>query len=87
MTVAVSPAAEEPLPEVYTAIGAVLDANFRNWDLAVDGSPSSSTLMSPLLQVPSGNCCMRRLEPHESKLSLQVVFRDADTNCQDCYPL
>ena len=28
-------------------MGAVLDVNLRNWDLAVEGSPSSSTLMSP----------------------------------------
>lgn len=37
--------------------GTVLDANLRNWDLAVDGSPSSSTLMSPLRWVPSGILC------------------------------
>eukprot|EP00955_Chlamydomonas_euryale_P063132 358569-Chlamydomonas_euryale.AAC.2 len=55
MTEAVSPAAEEPLPEVYTLIGATLDANLRNCDFAVDGSPSSSTLMSPRRLVPSGN--------------------------------
>jgi len=30
MTDAVSPAAEEPFPEVYTAIGAVFSTNFRN---------------------------------------------------------
>lgn len=40
ITDAVRPAAEEPLPEVYTAIGAVLDVNFRNCDLAVEGSPA-----------------------------------------------
>lgn len=57
MTEAVSPAAEDPFPEVYTAMGAVLDANFRNCDLAVDGSPSRSTLMSPRRCVPSGILC------------------------------
>ena len=36
-----------------------LEANFRNWDLAVDGSPSKSTLMSPLRNVPSGSFCNR----------------------------
>lgn len=99
-TVAVNPAALEPLPEVYTEMGAcesklqpnelnqraskkacmqltpvivflslsltlfpslsrthslylqlqltTLDANLRNWDLAVEGSPSSSILMHAL---------------------------------------
>ncbi len=41
MTEAVRPAADEPLPEVYTAMGAVLLVNFRNWDLAVEGSPAA----------------------------------------------
>ena len=40
MTEAVRPAAEEPLPLVYTAMGAVLEVNFRNCDLAVEGSPA-----------------------------------------------
>mmetsp|Transcript_41672 Transcript_41672/g.79645 ORF Transcript_41672/g.79645 Transcript_41672/m.79645 type:complete len:456 (+) Transcript_41672:753-2120(+) len=54
MMEAVSPAAEDPFPEVYTAMGAVLCTNFRSWDLAVDGSPSSSTLTSPRRRTPSG---------------------------------
>ena len=57
MTEAVSPAAEDPFPEVYTAMGAVLEANLRNCDLAVDGSPSRRTLMSPRRCVPSGILC------------------------------
>lgn len=56
-TVAVRPAAEEPLPEVYTAMGATLEAYLRNWDLAVEGSPRSSTLTSPRRVVPSGMIC------------------------------
>ena len=47
MTEAVSPAALEPLPEVYTAMGAASWMNLSICDLAVEGSPSSSTLMSP----------------------------------------
>ena len=41
MTEAVRPAAEEPLPLVYTAMGAVLEVNLRNCDLAVEGSPAT----------------------------------------------
>ena len=47
MTEAVSPAALEPLPDVYTAMGAASWMNLSICDLAVEGSPSSSTLMSP----------------------------------------
>lgn len=54
-TEAVSPAAELPLPDVYTPTGATRSANLRNWDLAVDGSPSSSTLRSPRMRMPSGS--------------------------------
>ena len=43
---AVRPAAEEPLPDVYTAIGAVLSTNFKNCDFAVLGSPINRTLIS-----------------------------------------
>ena len=49
--VAVRPAAEDPLPDVYTAIDAVCSTNFKNWDLAVEGSPMSRMLMSPLSMV------------------------------------
>lgn len=53
-TEAVKPAAEEPFPEVYTDIGETFSTNFNNCDLAVPGSPSSKTLMSPLSLAPSG---------------------------------
>jgi len=53
MTDAVRPAAEEPLPEVYTHMGAVWCTNLRNCDLAVDGSPMRSTLTSPRNLAPS----------------------------------
>ena len=46
MTEAVRPAADDPLPEVYTQMGAVFSTNLRNCDLAVDGSPIRSTLTS-----------------------------------------
>lgn len=55
MTEAVKPAADEPLPLVYTEMGATLSTNFKNYDFAVEGSPSSNTLMSPLSLIPSGN--------------------------------
>ena len=55
ITEAVSPAAELPLPLVYTEIGAHLSTNFRNYDLATDGSPKSRTLISPLNLIPSGS--------------------------------
>ncbi len=37
-----------------------LEANLRNCDFAVEGSPSSSTLMSPRRAVPSGSVCAAR---------------------------
>ena len=54
MTEAVRPAAEDPLPDVYTAMGATLSTNLRSCDLAVPGSPRRRTLMSPLRVRPSG---------------------------------
>lgn len=60
ITEAVRPAALDPLPEVYTAIGATLWTNFNNWDLAVPGSPRSKTFISPLRVKPSGR---RFLDP------------------------
>ena len=36
----------------------VCAANLRNWDLAVEGSPMSSTWMSPRRAVPSGITCV-----------------------------
>jgi len=53
MTEAVRPAAEEPLPLVYTQIGATRSTNFKNYDLATDGSPKSKTFKSPLSFIPS----------------------------------
>jgi hypothetical protein len=60
-TEAVKPAAELPLPLVYTPTGATRSTNLRNCDLAVDGSPSMSTLMSPRSLFPSVR--MVRLPP------------------------
>lgn len=54
ITDAVKPAALDPLPEVYTAIGETFSTNFNNCDLAVPGSPSNNTLMSPRRVNPSG---------------------------------
>lgn len=40
----------EKLRKQYT-----FSTNLRNWDLAVDGSPIKSTLISPRKRMPSGN--------------------------------
>lgn len=52
-TDAVSPAADDALPEVYTARGMNWQVHLRNWDLAVDGSPTAHTLTSPRRWMPS----------------------------------
>lgn len=49
-TLAVRPTAEAPCPVVYTARGDVFSTYLRNCDLAVPGSPSRSTLMSPRMR-------------------------------------
>ena len=54
-TAAVSPAAVEPLPEVYNPRGAILAQNFNISLFAVPGSPTKNTLMSPLILLPSPN--------------------------------
>ena len=64
MTEAVRPAADEPLPEVQTAMGATRSTNLSNCDLAVPGSPRRRTLMSPRRLRPSGS---RLREPPKSK--------------------
>lgn len=64
MTEAVRPAALEPLPEVYTPMGATFSTNFNSCDLAVPGSPSSRILMSPRRVRPSGNLLR---EPEKKK--------------------
>lgn len=55
ITEAVRPAALDPLPEVYTPMGATFSTNFSSWDLAVPGSPSNRMLMSPRRVNPSGS--------------------------------
>ena len=52
-TEAVSPAAVEAFPEVYTVLGMNEATYLRNWDLAQAGSPTTQTLMSPLSLTPS----------------------------------
>ena len=54
-TVAVRPAAEDDLPEVYTARGRKPATYFRSWLLAHDGSPTMATLMSPRRLIPCAN--------------------------------
>lgn len=56
-TEAVRPAADEALPEVYTARGRKLATYLRICDFAQDGSPTIATLMSPRRLMP---CAYRR---------------------------
>lgn len=71
MTEAVRPAALLPLPEVYTPIGDTFSTNLSSWLLAVPGSPSSRTLMSPLRVRPSG----RRLrEPPNKRQAIDFLM-------------
>ena len=52
-TAAVKPTPDEPLPVVYTDLGAILLIAFNNCDLATPGSPIRHTLISPLIFNPS----------------------------------
>lgn len=51
VTVAVNPAALVVLPLVYTLLGTNLFIAFRNWDFAVDGSPTINIFISPLIDI------------------------------------
>ena len=57
----------------------------RNWDLAVEGSPMSSTFMSPRLKVPSGIFCTGR--PYTVIDPLQMVIADVEAEAlsKDCH--
>lgn len=46
-TAAVKPAADDALPDVYTALGEKSATCFRNCDLAVLGSPTIQQFISP----------------------------------------
>lgn len=52
-TLAVRPAADEALPEVYIDLGKNEQIYFKNWLFAVDGSPTIQILISPLSLIPS----------------------------------
>ena len=69
-TEAVSPAALEDLPEVYTALGRKPATYFRIWDLAQEGSPTMATLMSPL-----------RLMPCQPTVKCQLATDSASHEC------
>lgn len=71
MIVAVRPAAEEPLPLVYIPIDAACSTNFKNCDLAVEGSPISKRLMSPLSFVLSVRFF---LEPPNNKQAIAFLI-------------
>ena len=71
MTDAVRPAAEEPLPLVYTQIGAVFSTNFKNCDFAVDGSPINSTLTSPRRRAPS---CVVFRDPEKRSVATAALM-------------
>jgi hypothetical protein len=49
----VSPAALVAFPQVYTLLGINPFTNFRNYDFAVEGSPTTQTFRSPLSFMPS----------------------------------
>ena len=53
MTAAVKPTPLEPLPVVYTPLGATFVIYFNNCDFATPGSPIKQTLISPLIFIPS----------------------------------
>ena len=44
----VRPTADEPLPDVYIPLGAILCTYYRSCDFAVEGSPHKRMLISPL---------------------------------------
>ena len=73
-TDAVKPAADEPLPEVYTQMGAVFSTNLRNWDFAVDGSPIRSTLTSPRSLAPS---CVVLRDPENRRVATAALMSSA----------
>ena len=55
-TLAVKPTALAPFPVVYTDLEKIFWIYFKNWDLAVPGSPKSNTLTSPrILCFPWGS--------------------------------
>mmetsp|Transcript_54291 Transcript_54291/g.161199 ORF Transcript_54291/g.161199 Transcript_54291/m.161199 type:complete len:370 (-) Transcript_54291:499-1608(-) len=70
VTAAVRPTPEEPLPVVDTASGAMRSTKRRSCDLAVEGSPSSRTLMSPRRWVPF----LRFFSWPPSSMSSSAVF-------------
>ena len=53
ITLAVKPAALLALPLVYIALGKNEQIYLRNYDLAVEGSPTIQILISPLNLIPS----------------------------------
>ena len=60
-TEAVRPAAEEDLPEVYTARGRKLATYLSICDLAQEGSPMMAPLMSPLRLMPCGALALLKI--------------------------
>jgi hypothetical protein len=48
VTYTVRPTADEPFPDVKIPLGAILWTYCKSYDLAVDGSPHSNILISPL---------------------------------------
>ena len=58
VTVAVSPAALDAFPLVYTVRGRIEQTYLRNCDLAVEGSPTRHRLMSPRSLIPSFSLCL-----------------------------
>jgi hypothetical protein len=53
VTLAVRPAEVDAFPDVYTDLGISLLTYFKNYDFAVEGSPTMQMLISPLRLIPS----------------------------------
>ena len=51
-TAAVKPTPDEPLPVVFIQFGDIFNICLKNWDFAVDGSPTINIFISPLRCVP-----------------------------------
>ena len=86
------PAADEPFPEVYTAMGAILSTYLRNCDLATLGSPNSNTLMSPRRRMPSiGQICAKQRNKTDNRIRsrsrMHQRSRQDNERRGGCFPL
>lgn len=71
VTAAVRPTPDEPRPVVAIARWATCSTKRRNCDLATDGSPISSRLMSPRMRDPFDSC--RSTPPSSSSKMARLI--------------